>query len=142
MPTTPKNWSFGIIQFVKIILRFLEDPKVHMLAKSGTATIRPVNNLTRLCRSCFYRMWVEISSFELPLYGVHGRKKFIFPTRDLLSTPDFESFISDNWISSQKENKRRKNVHFASKFLCSTVLKHKAIPAFPFHILTSAKLGN
>ena len=36
-----KNWSFGIIQFVKIILRFLEDPKVHMLAKAGTATIRP-----------------------------------------------------------------------------------------------------
>ena len=36
-----KNWSFGIIQFVKIILRFLEDPKVHMLAKARTATIRP-----------------------------------------------------------------------------------------------------
>ena len=55
-----------------------------------------LNDLTRSYRSCFYRMWVEISSFELPLYGVHGRKKFIFPTRDLLSTPDFESFILDN----------------------------------------------
>ena len=49
--------------------------------------IRHLNDLTRPCRTCFYGIWAEISSSELPLYGALGRGEFIFPSRDLLTNP-------------------------------------------------------